>query len=207
MTLKTALYAAGALLCAAPAFAQTTPARPAAQPAAQPAAPASPGPVIPGVCLLDTESAIAGSAAGRAASARMNALTQQVEAELTPERNAINAELTRIRALPAAQQQTPGAALQTRANTFQALAARREQELQRTQVTALRRIEGELSTVISQLYVQRGCGLMISRNAVIYGNPAMDVTALAVTQLNTRLPTITFNREQLPAGTTPATPR
>lgn len=203
MTYKTALCAAGAVFCAAaPVLAQTTPARPTA-PTAAPVRPAStptnPGPVIPGVCILDGEQVIGTSAAGRAASARLVVLRQQVRAELTPEGNALNAEATRIRALPEAQRAAPAQGLQTRANTLQRLAEQREAELEQTQLTALRRINAELQAVVGQLYVQRNCGLMLSKGAVVYANPAMDVSALATQALNARLPTITFNREALPA--------
>ncbi|MDP8916935.1 MAG: OmpH family outer membrane protein, partial [Pseudomonadota bacterium] len=130
--------------------------------------------------------------------------------ELAPEGNALNAEATRIRALPEAQRAAPAQALNTRANALQRLAAQREQELEQTQVSALRRINNELQAVVSQLYVQRGCGLMLSRSAVVYANPAMDVTTQAVQALNTRLPTITFDRERLqprPAAGAPPAPR
>jgi outer membrane protein len=205
MTYKTALCTAALAVCAAaPAFAQTTPARPATAPAAaatpRPAsAPTNPGPVIPGVCVLDGEQAIGTSAAGRAAAARLTVLRQQVQAELAPEDTALRNEATRIRALPEAQRAAPAQAYQTRGAALQQLAGRRQAELERTEYNALLRINTELSAVVSQIYVQRGCGLMLSKSAIVYANPAMDVTAAAVTALNARMPTITFNRETLPA--------
>jgi len=132
-------------------------------------------------------------------------LGQQVQAELKPTADSLNAENTRIRALPAAQQQAPGQALTTRVQQFQRLQQQRAQELELTQARALEQIETQLSAVVSQIYVQRGCGLMLDRNSTIYANPAMDTTAAAVAALNARMPTITFNRATLPA--TPAAAR
>jgi outer membrane protein len=40
---------------------------------------------------------------------------------------------------------------------------------------------------------------MLDRVGVIYSNPAIDVTQAAVQALNTRLPTLTFERVRLPA--------
>jgi outer membrane protein len=189
--------ALGAMLLTTTAFAQTAP---AAGTAARPSgAPTNPGPVIAGVCVLDSQAAIGNSAAGRAAATRLQQLTQQVTAELQPQQTALQTEATRINALPEAQRAAPAQALNTRAQTFRTLGARREQELALTQRQALQQIETALSAVIGQLYVQRGCGLMIDRGSVIYSNPAIDVTPAAVTALNARLPTITFNRATLPA--------
>lgn len=200
----------GAMLLATAASAQTTP-RPAATPAAAPAAaaarppiPANPGPVIAGVCILNGPGAIADSAAGRAANARLQTLTQQVRAELQAQQTPLNTEATAIRALPEAQRAPRITALQPRVQAFETLAQTREEELRRTQARAIQRIEAELQTVVSQIYVQRGCGLMLDRSAITYANPAMDVTQAAVTALNTRLPTITFERERLPAAAAPA---
>ena len=208
MMKTTILCTAAALLCASAAYAHTTPARPAAQapaaaaPQVRPqAAPTNPGPVIPGVCVMDSQAAISGSAAGRAAAARMQTLTQQVRAELTTEGNAISTEDRAIRALPEAQRTARISALQTRVNTFQQTGAVREEELRRTQGQALNRIVQALEPVVLQLYVQRGCGLMVDRGSVIYANPAMDVTQQAVQALGRAVPTITFDRVGLPAQT------
>lgn len=212
MMKSTALSLAGALLCAASAQAQTTPARPAGQaPAAVPAiapqvrpaaAPTNPGPVLPGVCVLDSQAAIANSAAGRAAATRMQTLTQQVRAELTAEQTAIRNEGTAVSALPEAQRGPRTTALQTRFNTFQQTGAVREEELKRTQGQALNRIVQAMEPVVLQLYVQRGCGLMLDRGGIVYSNPAMDVTAQAVQALDRALPTLTFDRVRLPAQAT-----
>jgi outer membrane protein len=199
------LCAAGALLIATSAAAQTAPARPAAATAPRPSsAPTNPGPAIAGVCVLDGAGAISGSAAGRAASTRLQTLTQQVQAELQAQEATLTTEANRIRALPEAQRTAPATALQPRVQAFQTLAGTRQEELRRTQATALQRIETELQAVVSTIYVQRGCGLMLDRSAVVYSNPAMDVTQAAVAALNTRLPTINFERTRLPATPAPA---
>jgi outer membrane protein len=193
------------MLFATTAEAQTTPARSAAAPAAPRVAPPSnPGPVIAGVCILNGPGVIADSAAGRAANARLQTLTQQVQAELTAQQTPLTTEVNRIRALPEAQRAAPGQALQGRIQTFETLAQTRQEELRRTQAAALERIENELQTVVSQIYVQRGCGLMLDRSAITYANPAMDVSQAAIAALNTRMPTITFERVRLPAA--PAAP-
>lgn len=204
--------ALGAMLLTTSALAQAarpaaTPAAPAAQAgsAARPStAPSNPGPVIAGVCILDGPGAIGGSAAGRAASTRLQQLTQQVQAELQGQQTPLETEANRINALPEAQRAAPSQALAPRVQAFRTLAGRREQELALTQRQALQQIETALQGVISQIYVQRGCGVMIDRGSVVYANPAMDVTQAAVAALNTRLPTITFNRATLPATPAPA---
>lgn len=186
-----------AISAAAPALAQTA-ARPA-QAAPGGARPTNPGPVIPGVCILDEQRAIVASSAGRAYNARMQQLTQAVQAELTPQQTALETEVRRINALPEAQRAQPAQAVQTRASTFQRLAATREAELQATQRRQLQRIATEMQPVVSQIYVQRSCGLLLDGSAVAYGNPAMNITDAVIAGLNTRLPTLTFNREALPA--------
>lgn len=193
------LSAAAVILCATGAAAQT--AAPAARPAGTPP---NPGPAIPGLCILDSTGAITGSAAGRAASTRLQTLTQQVQAELRAQETPLTTEANAIRALPQAQQGPRAQALQPRLQAYQTLSATRQEELRRTQAAALQRIENELQVVVGQIYAQRGCGVMLDRSAVVYANPAMDVTQAAVAALNTRLPTITFERTRLPATPAPA---
>lgn len=203
---RTAAVAAIAIAGAAPAFAQT-----AANPAQAGARPTNPGPAIAGVCTLDEQRAIVTSAAGRAYNTRMQQLTQAVQAELTPQQTSIEAEARRIQALPENQRAQPSQALTPRLTAFQRLAATREAELQATQRRQLQRIATEMQPVVSQVYVQRNCGLLLDGSAVVYANPAMSITDAVVAGLNTRLPTLTFNRETLPAqaaapAAQPATP-
>jgi outer membrane protein len=200
--MNTPLRASAALaaaLFAVPAFAQTAPAAGAAA-----ARPSNPGPVIPGVCVLDEQRAVVTSAAGRAFNTRMQQLSQQVEAELRPQQTSLQTELTTYQSqqatLQPAQRQQREQALQTRANAFQTLASTRQRELQLTQETQLRRIATEMQPVVNQVYVQRGCGLMLDSQSTVYANPAMNVTDAVIAGLNTRLPTLTFNRSTAPAA-------
>lgn len=182
----------------------------AAAQAAQPAAPAAqntqlsnPGPVLPGVCILDNQRAIATSAVGRAVQTRLQQLGQQVTAELQPQQTAITTEAQQLQAqaaaLQPAQREQRATALQTRYETFQRLVAQRQEEMQRTEVSALRRIATEMQPVVNTVYGQRGCGLLLERGSIVAANPAMDITDAVIQGLNGRIQTFTFERERLPA--------
>lgn len=199
---STALLAGAAILGSAGVAAAQ-----AAQPAA-PAAPAAtqlsnPGPVLPGVCILDNQRAIATSAVGRAVQTRLQQLGQQVTAELQPQQTAITTEAQQLQAqaaaLQPAQREQRATALQTRYETFQRLVAQRQEEMQRTEVSALRRIATEMQPVVNTVYGQRGCGLLLERGSIVAANPAMDITDAVIQGLNGRIQTFTFERERLPA--------
>jgi Skp family chaperone for outer membrane proteins len=189
----------------------------AAQQAAAPAGatPTNPGPVIPGVCVLNEQGAILGSAAGRAYATRIQQLGQAVNAELTPQRTAIETEARAIQALPENQRGPRTQALQPRVTQYQQLANTRQQELAATERRQLGRIAEALQPVVAQVYVQRSCGMLIDQQSVVYANPAMNITEAVVTALNARLPSLgNFERERAPApgaaapaATAPATRR
>ena len=199
--------AAAALACASPVLAQAArpaqPAAAAAQPAARPAGVTltNPGPVIPGLCVVNNNRVFAQSRVGRAYQARMQQLTAAVRAELTPEETAITTEgrsLEQQRAtLQPAQLQQRAAALQTRFNAFQTRAAQRSRELEATEQRQIQRISTELQPVLNTVYGQRGCGVLLDGSAVVAANPAVDITAAVVTALDARISTITFERETL----------
>lgn len=204
-TLVPVAAALAVTLSATAAYAQA--ARPAAPAAAPAARPANPGPVIAGICVLDEQRAVLTSAAGRAFTTRMQQLSQQVQAELQGQQTPLETEARRIGALPDAQRAAPSQALNPRIQTFQRLASQRQAELEATQQQQLRRIANEMQPVVSQVYSQRGCGVMLDGQSIVYANPAMNVTDAVITALNARLPTLTFNRATVPAtpATTPAT--
>ncbi len=197
--------ALSAMVLGSVAQAQPAPAaRPAAAaPAAAAAAPAiSHGPAINGVCLISVEDAIKGSTVGRFVGTRMQQIVGQVKAELQPDETAINTEgrsLETSRAtLDQATYQSRLANLNLRISNYQKKAETRQRELDATEQKALNRIAQELDPIVRQVYQQKGCSLLINRQAVLVGNPAMDVTAAAVTALNAKITQFTFDRERLP---------
>jgi outer membrane protein len=189
---------------AAPAKPATTAAAPAAATGAAPT-PINFGPPITGMCLFSEERAVATSKAGQAANTRMQQLRAQVQAELQPEGTALQNDVKTFQAQRAtltgdalAQKQAP---LEARIQAFQAKDQQRQQELQATGEKALQRIRSELDAPVRAVLQARNCSVLLNADGAVFGgNPAMDITAAVVTQLDTKLPTLTFDREHLDAA-------
>lgn len=185
-----------ALAIATSASAQTAP-------AAAPAAPAavSHGPALPGVCILSSQSAIAGSQVGKAVSTRLQTITQQVNAELSGERTALENEGKALDAKKATTAQDAleqqAAALQVKANAWQRKGQLRQREVEATEQKALQRVYQEMDTPIRQAYQAAKCSILFDRESVMLANPAMDITPAVVTALDARIKTLTFDRERL----------
>ena len=206
---KTAFATAGAaalLVFAGAASAQAPAARPAAAapatPAAAPAVPAiTHGPAIPGVCVVDVDRVLGESAVGKAAAARLQQLANVVKSELTAEQDALVKDAQAFQTARATLTQDVAdkrdADLQVRNNALQRKADLRQRELQATQQKAFNRIAVELDPVEAQVYQQRQCAILFTRDAVSASNPAMDITPTVITALNSRISTLTFERERL----------
>lgn len=198
MTVRILLSAAILLASTATASAQTiggAQSAPAAQPQAQPLG----GPVVPGVCLLSREAIFANAAVGRAASARLQELTQAAQAEIDAQRTPLETEARALEGQPdnAANQQRR-TALAQRWQTLQQTAAHNSREIEATRAKALERIANEAQPLIAQAYGAKNCGLLFDRNSALGGNFANDLTAEVVRLLDARIQTITFERERLP---------
>ena len=211
MTLKMIGAASAAILLAATS-AQAAPAKKAATPAATPtsaaaapaAAPPLPqGPAIPGVCVYHNDAAISASSAGHAAAARMQQLRAQVSAELQAEQAGIKTDAEALQAkratLTQEQLQQAAAPIQQRGEALERKAQLRQHELEATGQKALQRIGTVVEPVLRSLYQQHGCSLMLNGDSVMASNREMDLTGQVVQQLNTQMPSITFDREILPA--------
>lgn len=168
-------------------------------------APANPGPVIPGVCVYYNARLLAQSSGGQAVEARMQQLAQEVQGELQPYATQIQTEAQQLQtsgsSLPADQLQQRRQALQQRAQEAQQLESTRENELRYTLGMQRQAITEAVSPILTALYQEKGCGLLLDRESVFMMNPAMDVTDLAIQRLNTALPTLSFNRLPVPAQT------
>ncbi|MBS0295911.1 MAG: OmpH family outer membrane protein [Proteobacteria bacterium] len=208
--------ALGAL--AAVAFAGAAQAQAAAPAAAPAGTPINFGPAIPGLCVLNKQAVVFGSAVGQSVQRRMQDLGKSVEAELTPENNALNTEKAQLEAQVATFNQNhvePDQAFITRYQSFQqrgqAFEAKREQrtaELRETLNKQTSRIAEQIEPLVPGVLTEKGCSLLLDSSTVIAGNPAMDVTQQLINRLNGKITTLSFDREHLDqrAGAAPAAP-
>jgi len=200
LLLIAAASAFAALGVAADASAQTKPAAAAASP--PPAL--THGPPIPGMCIISVNQAISTSAVGRYVAQRMDQIVAQVKAELSPEDTAITTEGRALQAarstLDQATFETRARALQTRIDALRQKADLRQREVEATEKKSLNRIAQELDPIARQLYQQGHCSALLDKGSVMMANPAMDITAQAVTGLNGRIQQFAFDREHLDTG-------
>jgi outer membrane protein len=202
------LGAASLLLLLAATGAQAAPAKKAA-PAAAPAAPAAAaqpplvsGPPIAGICLYNRDAAVGSSAPGRAMLQRMQQLRAQAAAEIQAEQQAIKTDADAVVAkrstLTQEQFQQQAAPIQQRQEATQRKAEQRSQELEATGEKALQHFDAAMTPILRNLYQSHNCALLLRGDVVMGANPAMDLTSQAVAQINTAMPTMTFDRENLP---------
>jgi Skp family chaperone for outer membrane proteins len=191
-----------AVPASAPAAAQTIGgSRGQAAPAAPEAQPLG-GPLVPGVCLLSREAVFANAAAGRAASARLQEITQQAQAEIDAVRQPLEAEAQAFEAqaasLSEAQRAERQQALMQRLQALQAQAAHNGQEVEATRAAAMTQIANAAQPAIAEVYASKSCGLLFDRTSALGGNFGNDLTAGVVAALDARLPSITVERVRLP---------
>lgn len=215
MSLKT-LGAVGLGLLATFAVAQSASAQAAPAAGAAKTAPAAPaaaptlttGPAIPGVCIYSGDRAILSSTVGKFVLTRIQTIEAQANAELTAEKNAIVAEgktLEGQRAtLPQEQLEQKALQLNQRGQALQRKAQQRGREIEATQQKALSRVNDELQPIVRDVFQQRACSLLLDANAVMLGNPAMDITDAAVVKLNAKITQFAFERERLEPAPAPA---
>ncbi|ESQ78144.1 OmpH family outer membrane protein [Asticcacaulis sp. YBE204] len=161
-----------------------------------------PGPVIAGVCVYSNEAVMANAAIAKAAATRLEQINQQAEAELGPDVTALEKE----RASLAAQQKTltkekfePLAqAFYTKAKAFQDKAFIVNQELGRTEQQANVLIAQQVGPVLSSVYETKNCGVLVDRKAVLFANPAMDITGDVIKKLDDSKATVDIKRVVLP---------
>ncbi len=175
----------------------------APRPAAANLPPVTHGPPIANMCVYADERAIGTSSVGKAAATRMQQLRAQVSAELQAEQTALQTDISAFNAkratLSPEQLQAQGQPLQQRAQALDAKAAQRQRELEATGADALQQIHQRVDGILRTIYQQRGCSILLNGESVYLANPAMDVTEGVVAQLNTAMPSISFDRKTLPA--------
>jgi len=181
-----------ALMLASAASAQQT----AAQPQTKP------GPVIQGLCVYSNEAVMENAAVSKAAAQRLQQINTQAEAELDPDAQALEKE----RAGLAAQQKTlakdkfePLAqAFMTKVKAFQDKAFIVNQELGRTEQDANIKVGQLVGPALQSVYEAKNCGMLVDRKAVLFTNPAMDITAEVVKKLDDSKAAVDIKRVVIP---------
>ena len=203
-SLLVAGLAAGAILSLATApLAQTRGGAAPARPAATAGPPLTFGAPIAGMCVYSEGQIFGQSRVGQSVSARMKMLANEVNAELQPEATAIQTERNTLQSssstMDQATLQQRAQALQVRFENFEKRAQQRNEELKETQSKEIQEMERQLQPVLSQLFQQNRCSILLEREqaGVAAVNPAMDFSGQAVAGLDGRIQTLTFDRVHL----------
>ncbi len=194
--------AAAAALVLSGGVAMAQAARPAARPAAAPASAApQTGPAIPNVCVFSNQAAIANSAVGKYVVSRLQQIQGQVQAEVQGEETQLQTDAKAYAAqratLTSDVQQQREKAFNDRAQALQRKAQQRSRELDATQQKALSRIVSDYNPIVLGVVRTRNCGLLVDGQSVLVANPAMDLTADVVRQLDAKETQFAFEREHL----------
>ncbi|HZZ67257.1 MAG TPA: OmpH family outer membrane protein [Phenylobacterium sp.] len=192
-------------LCAAvfaTCFTVSAEAAPAPAAAAPPASAAvTHGPPLQGVCIFSFDNAIGLSKVGQYVEGRMKQIVAQTQAELGGEKTAIDNDAKALDGQRATLDQTTfeqrGSQLQIRASALQRKAQLRDREVQATEQKAVQRVSQEMEPFIRAAYQAKACSILLQRNAVIIGNPAMDLTQTVVTGIDGKFTQFAFDREHL----------
>lgn len=206
MTVKS-LIALGALSSLAIASAAS------AQAPAPAAAAAVGGPPVSGVCTFLQEGALVNSSAGKSVMERMKQLLAVVQAELSPEGKALEAERASLQALPAEQLQSPANAKRIEAYQQRAAALQRKEEIRGKELEVTRNkelglIQNEVVPIVNQVVTESHCGMVLERSQLVWANPQMDITDTVIQRLNAKMPSVPaferVNLEQQAAAAPPS---
>jgi outer membrane protein len=154
------------------------------------------GPAIPGICVFSRDTAIDNSAAGQAATKRMQELTQQVSTELQPEREAIAKEQAALdaqkAAVPAPNLKSRSDALATREQAFNQKVQSRNGQLAKARQDALAKLTDALRPALIGTITANKCSAVLDR-ANLYGfNAKLDITPAVTAAMNTAIKPFIF---------------
>ncbi len=165
-------------------------------------------PSVPGLCVLSQNAVYANAKVGQAATARYRDLAAQLRGQLTPGQQAIQDDVKKLEVAKAgmapADYQKKSEELAARIRNLQATNGQDTRDLEATRQKALRQIAVYAQPIIADAYKAHHCGALFSRDAMLVGNPGMDLTPTVVAALDAKVTTISFDLEKAPAAAAPA---
>ena len=160
------------------------------------------------VIVIDQAKIMRDSKAGKDIQTKMQSIGTQIERELKPTADQLNTESKSIEAVTknmTPQAMRADAALKTRVEAYARKAQdfnRKRQvaasELQLTERKAWSDFYTALRPVLQEVVSEKGAQIMIDRADAVYANPSIDSTALVISKMDAKTPTISVVRQKLP---------
>jgi len=160
------------------------------------------------IIIIDQAKIMRDSAAGKDIQTKVKNIESVIERELKPTADSLNAEGQTIEAKT--KNMTPeamraDAALKTQVTAYarkaQEFNIKRQiasQELSLTERKAWSDFFTALRPVLQEVVTERGAQVMLDRSDVTYADPAIDATALVITKMNAKVPTVSVVRQKIP---------
>ncbi len=160
------------------------------------------------VIIIDQGKIMRDSAAGKDIQTKVKNIESAIERELKPTADSLNAEGQTIEAKT--KNMTPeamraDAALKTQVTAYarkaQEFNIKRQiagQELSLTERKAWSDFFVALRPILQEVVTERGAQVMLDRSDVTYADPAIDATALVISKMNSKVPTISVVRQKIP---------
>lgn len=162
-----------------------------------------------GVMVLNYQRVIESSDIGRDMSTKLNQIGQQIQGELQPDAQSIEAEQQSI------QQATQGMneeqvrrnsaltqrveAFAQRVNAFRQRQVGLSRDLEYTRQVTLNDFNQQITPIVREVMEARNAGVVLDASTVQLAQPNVDATDDVVQRLNQRLRTMNVSRQQAPA--------
>jgi len=154
------------------------------------------GPPIPGVCVLNREAVFDLSKVGQDVTGQFRAARDGAQKAVSAEEAKITAGVTALEkdkaSLPPEEYHQRQQELVKRLQDLRVDAAQRTQELEAARQDAVKKIAAKAQPFIADVYQRYRCSLLLSRDAVLAGNPGMDVTAEVIKGLDGAITSMAF---------------
>jgi Skp family chaperone for outer membrane proteins len=166
-----------------------------------------PQPPQPKILVIDRQAIVVRSAAGQSIINQARALDLQMQNQLKSQANSLRSQYAQM------QQQSAILSSELKAKKMRDLEAQRaalEQKVQQSQsliqggvLQARQQIGDALGPILKGIMASRGANMLLDRGAVVFSTVDIDITAIAIQQLNQKLPNVKVTPTPLPPGVQP----
>ncbi len=160
-------------------------------------------PPQPKIVVIDRAAILQFSRVGQDIARQMQAYANQAKADLSGQGKSLQAEertlQQQVAILAPDVKAKRLAAFQSRAQSLQGAAQRKDEQLKAAFAQARGAMEATLGPILQQLIKERGANLVLDKQAVVYANASgFDITGDAINRLNQKMPGFKVNMNAPP---------